>query len=120
MCKNTVLTNTCKYCIINLVEVIHKDDELEQLEFDPRFTANLSQALVKAFRKKMQAIRAANDERDLHRQRSNNFEELQGRRKGQYSIRLNDQYRLAFEFSKGAASSQVKTVTIIGIEDYHK
>ena len=102
------------------MDVIHKDDELERLEFDPRFTANLSQALVKAFRKKMQAIRAANDERDLYRQRSNNFEELQGKRKGQYSIRLNDQYRLVFEFSEGETSSQAKTVTVIRIEDYHR
>ncbi len=102
------------------MEVIHKDDELKQLEFDPRFAANLSQAVVKAFRKKMQAIRAANDERDLYRQRSNNFEELQGKRKGQYSIRLNDQYRLVFEFSESKTSGQAKTVTIMSIEDYHK
>lgn len=101
------------------MEVIFANDDLDHLEVEPKFTANLSQALVKAFRKKMQTIRAACDERDLYRLRSLNFEELQGQRKGQYSIRLNDQYRLVFEFVSGNPSSGTKTVKIICIEDYH-
>jgi len=32
------------------MDVVHNDDDLEHLEFDPRFTANLSQGLVKAYR----------------------------------------------------------------------
>ena len=100
------------------MDVIYDDDELERLEFDPRFTANLSQGLVKAFRKKMQALRGAEDERDLYTQRSNNFEELQGNRKGQYSIRLNDQYRLIIKFLKNKNDDK-KTIIIIRIEDYH-
>ena len=113
------MTNAERHHIIGLMEVNYHDGDLERLEFDPRFTANLSQALVKAFRKKMQAIRAASDERDLYRQRSNNFEELHGKRRGQFSIRLNDQYRLVLEFSGGEASKQAKIVTVICIEDYH-
>lgn len=101
------------------MEVIFSDDDLDRLEIDGHFTANLSQALVKAFRKKMQAIRAASDERDLYRQRSFNFEELQGKRKGQYSIRLNDQYRLVFGLTSGNPEPQKKIVNIICIEDYH-
>ena len=101
------------------MDVVFSDDDLDRLEIDGHFTANLSQALVKAFRKKMQAIRAASDERDLYRQRSFNFEELQGKRKGQYSIRLNDQYRLVFGLTSGNPKSKKKTVNIICIEDYH-
>jgi proteic killer suppression protein len=101
------------------MDVTFANDDLDRLEVDPHFTANLSQALVKAFRKKMQAIRSANDERDFHRQRSFKFEELQGKRRGQFSIRLNDQYRLVFEFEQGNPDIQKKTVVIIGIEDYH-
>lgn len=51
------------------MDVVHNDDDLENLEFDPRFTGNLTQGLVKAFRKKMQAIRGAEDERDLRTQK---------------------------------------------------
>ena len=101
------------------MDVTFANDDLDRLEVDPHFTANLSQGLVKAFRKKMQAIRSANDERDLYRQRSFNFEELQGKRKGQYSIRLNDQYRLVFKFAHDNPDIQKKTVVIICIEDYH-
>ena len=64
----------------------------------------------------MQAIRAANDERDLAAVRGNRFEKLQGNRNHQYSIRLNDQYRLILEFE---GSGQNKTVVVVGIEDYH-
>jgi len=100
------------------MDVVHNDDDLEHLEFDPRFTANLSQGLVKAYRKKMQAIRGAEDERDLYTQRSNKFEALQGKRKGQYSIRLNDQYRLILELAQ-AGNDKKKSIKIICIDDYH-
>jgi len=99
------------------MDIVYNDDDLERLEFDPKFTANLAQGLVKAYRKKIQAIRAADDERDLYTQRSNNFEELQGKRKGQYSIRLNNQFRLVFEFSQTTSSQ--KKVVVVKIEDYH-
>lgn len=102
------------------MDAVFADEDLDRLEVDTQFTANLSQALVKAFRKKMQSIRAANDERDLYRQRSLNFEQLQGKRKGLCSIRLNDQYRLVFEFIAGNPHYQQKKVRIICIEDYHK
>lgn len=101
------------------MEVVFIDDDLDRLEIDAQFTGNLSQAIVRAFRKKMQAIRAASDERDFYKQRSFNFEELQGKRKGQYSIRLNDQYRLVFELVPGNPEPKRKTVKIICIEDYH-
>jgi len=66
----------------------------------------------------MQAIRGAEDERDLYTQRSNKFEALQGKRKGQYSIRLNDQYRLILELAQ-AGNDKKKSIKIICIDDYH-
>lgn len=100
------------------MDVAFADHDLDRLEVDPHFTANLSQALVRAFRKKMQAIRAATDERDFRKQRSFNYEELKGKRRGEYSIRLNDQYRLVFRYAQGA-DRRKKTIVIIRIEDYH-
>lgn len=101
------------------MEVFFADRDLDRLEVDPQFTARLSSALVKAFRKKMQVIRAAIDERALYNLRSLRFEELQGKRRGQFSIRLNDQYRLVFEFVKGNPNAGSRAIRIIGIEDYH-
>ena len=67
------------------------DPDLDRLETDARFTARKSQALVKAFRKRIQGIRAAKDERDLRAVKSWRFEKMEGARSHQYSIRLNDQ-----------------------------
>ena len=64
----------------------------------------------------MQGIRAAKDERDLRAQKSWRFEKLKGARSHQYSIRLNDQFRLVLEIEEGSTG---KTIIVIAIEDYH-
>lgn len=58
-----------------------------------------SEAVVRAFFKKMQAIKNANNEADLRALKSNHFEKMKGS-KNNYSIRLNRQYRLEFELLK--------------------
>ena len=50
------------------------DDDLDRLETDPAFTGDWPPAVVKAFRKVMQFIRAAADERDFFAMRSLHFE----------------------------------------------
>ena len=49
---------------------------------------------------------------DLRISRGNRLERLQGDREGQYSIRINDQYRLCFRFEGGRAED-------VEIVDYH-
>jgi len=49
---------------------------------------------------------------DLMHMRSNRFEALGGDRKGQYSIRINDQWRICFRFQDGDAYD-------VEITDYH-
>lgn len=92
------------------------DDSLDRLETDPRFDGGYSQAVVKAFRRRMQQIRAAVDERDFRGLVSLHFEKLKGGRSHQYSMRLNDQWRLIVEFER---QKDRKSIVIIGIEDYH-
>ncbi len=92
------------------------DDDLDRLEADPAFTGDRPPAVVKAFRKVMQFIRAAADERDFFAMRSLRFEKLKGARDHQRSVRLNDQWRLVFEFE---GKGQTKVVVVKGIEDYH-
>jgi proteic killer suppression protein len=92
------------------------DADLDQLEVDPQFTAGFSPAIVRGFRKALQAIRAAHDERDLYASRGLGFEKLKGKREHQCSVRLNKQWRLILEFKEGR---ELEKVHIIGIEDYH-
>jgi proteic killer suppression protein len=97
-------------------EVGFKDDALAKLEREAGWTGGHSEGVVKAFRKRMQQIRAVNDERDFYALRSLNFEKLKGGRSHEYSMRLNDQWRLILEF---LGTSKTKKVIIVAIEDYH-
>ncbi|NUN23959.1 MAG: type II toxin-antitoxin system RelE/ParE family toxin [Candidatus Jettenia caeni] len=61
---------------------------------------------------KLNAIDAAVHLQDLRLPPSNRLEALKGERKGQYSIRINDRWRICFEWS-GDNAEQVEIV------DYH-
>jgi proteic killer suppression protein len=96
--------------------VTFTDSSLDRLETDATFSGGFSGGIVKAYRKAVQHIRAATDERTLYARRSFRFEKLKGNREGQHSLRLNDQWRLIVEFREGTPS---KTVCIVEIVDYH-
>src|SRR5690348_15974416 len=98
------------------MRVFHTDRKLERLESDQTFTAGFGPDVVKAYRKLMQFIRAANDERDFYNMKSLHYEKLKGKRSHQRSMRLNDQYRLILEIRQDAVG---KFVVIISVEDYH-
>jgi proteic killer suppression protein len=63
---------------------------------------------------KLDRLEAATSLRDLAALPGNRFEALSGDRKGQYSIRINDQWRICFEWAEGdTGPSNVEIV------DYH-
>jgi proteic killer suppression protein len=97
-------------------EVRFKDESLDKVERDAKYSAGCGEAIDKAFRKRMQQIRAAADEREFYALKSLRFEKLKGERSHQHSMRLNDQWRLILEMSGEAPN---KTLTVVGIEDYH-
>lgn len=65
-------------------------------------------------RLKLDRLEAATSIRDLAALPGNRFEALVGDRKGQYSIRINDQWRICFEWApRSLGPSNVEIV------DYH-
>ena len=58
------------------------------------------QGIKRQAEKRLEILAAAKAVLDLVALRSNRFEALGGDRKGQYSIRINDQYRIYFEWPK--------------------
>ena len=98
------------------MDVTFKDESLDRLETDATYSAGFSDGIVKAYRKAMQHIRAASDERMFYTRRSFRFEKLHMDREGQHSMRLNDQWRLVVELR---GSHEDKIIHVIGIEDYH-
>jgi len=93
-----------------------KRADLERLEVEVGYTAGLAAAVVTAYRRRMQQIRAAPDERTFYALKSLHFEKLKGDRTHQRSMRLNDQWRLILEFEEDPTG---KVVVIVDIEDYH-
>lgn len=61
---------------------------------------------------KLLIIHAATDLNDLRIPPSNHLERLKGTRSEEYSIRINDQWRICFEWSDGNAYN-------VQITDYH-
>lgn len=63
---------------------------------------------------RLDRLDAATDLRDLSALRGNRLEPLSGNRAGQYSIRINDQWRICFEWPAGSPGC-----TYVEIVDYH-
>jgi proteic killer suppression protein len=72
--------------------------------------------LVKAFRRVIDIIAAAPDERTLRGMKGLRMEKLHGDREGQYSVRLNDQYRLIFSVLRDEGGNYL---LILDVVDYH-
>jgi len=98
------------------MDVDYKDEKLRKVEIDPNEDCGRGEAVTNGFRKRMQSIRAALDERDFYAQKSLRFEKLKGSRDHERSMRINDQWRLIVEIVGEAPN---KKVLIVGIEDYH-
>lgn len=98
------------------MEVSFANDRLEGLANDAEVDGGFSQAVVNAYRGRIQFIKGATDERDFYAWRSLHFEKLKGDRSHQRSMRLNKQWRLVLEIVPGKPKN---TVRIVDIEDYH-
>jgi toxin HigB-1 len=80
--------------------------------FDGHRVRALPAQLQDMVRRKLKAIDAAKEIEDLRRPPGNRLEKLSGDRSGQWSIRVNDQWRLCFRWTDGDAHD-------VAIVDYH-
>jgi len=74
----------------------------------PRF-----KAISKIVRRKLEILNAAISLQALRIPPGNRLEQLKGKRKGQFSIRINDQWRICFKWQEGNAFE-------VEIVDYHR
>jgi proteic killer suppression protein len=83
-----------------------------------RFAAGRRVPLFEPFRrqaeKRLRILEAAVGLSDLRALRSNRLEALKGDRRGRYSIRINDQWRICFEWRAGSDGPENVEIT-----DYH-
>jgi proteic killer suppression protein len=79
--------------------------------FNDESTGKFS-SISKVARRKLEMLNAAMSLDDLRSPPGNRLEALKGERLGQYSIRINEQWRICFIWSEGDAYS-------VEIVDYH-
>jgi proteic killer suppression protein len=88
-----------------------RDRETEKVfRREPR--TRFGSAVQRAGLRKLLLLNAAESLNDLRVPPGNRLEKLSGRRAGQYSIRINDQWRVCFRWSDGDAYD-------VEIVDYH-
>ena len=87
------------------------DSETERI-FRGEVSRRLPPTIQKAARRKLLYLHSAQHLRDLFAPPGNRLEELRGDRAGQYSIRVNDQWRICFRRANGDARD-------VEITDYH-
>jgi proteic killer suppression protein len=88
-----------------------RDQETERV-FRRERRVKLDRALRRAALRKLLLLDAAESLDDLRVPPGNRLEKLAGDREGQYSIRINDQWRLCFRWEEGNALD-------VEIVDYH-
>ena len=88
------------------------DPETEKV-FKGLVSRKLPWDIQKTARRKLLYLEDAEDLRDLLAPPGNRLEELRGDRAGRYSIRINDQWHLCFQWIDGKAGD-------VEIVDYHR
>ncbi len=83
-------------------------EKIFQRQFTPRFPSDL----IRSAQRKLALLDAAEILDDLRVPPGNHLEKLSGDRRGQYSIRINEQWRVCFRWSEGDAYE-------VEIVDYH-
>ena len=87
-------------------------DDLTRRIFEGEAVKGFPFDLVRRAIIKLTMVEAATDIRELATPPSNRLEKLKGRRAGQWSIRVNDKYRICFDWHDGRACN-------IEFVDYH-
>lgn len=87
-------------------------DKTTEAVFNGESPKGFQPDLVKVARRKLRYLNAACDLGDLRSPPGNRLEALAGDRKGQYSIRINDQFRLCFVWTPDGPAE-------VQIVDYH-
>ena len=87
------------------------DKETEKV-FNRQFSRRLPTDIQRIARRKLEILAAAERLEDLRIPPANRLEKLSGDREGQHSIRINQQWRICFEWQESDAYN-------VEIVDYH-
>ena len=111
------------------------DKKLEQLYLEDKGSEQYPEQVVNAFLRAIQFFMSIDNETQLYQLKGLHVEKLSGKRKGQYSLRLNKQFRLVYRLEKVVeevvtketkertdkkqAINTVTVVVVLELVDYH-
>jgi proteic killer suppression protein len=81
-----------------------RDQWLNNYYFGGEKSPNIPSTIESALKRKLDIIHVAKGEKDLRIPPGNRFEHLEGNLKDWWSIRVNKQYRLIFQWDTGEAN----------------
>jgi len=87
------------------------DSETKKI-FKGRYSKKLPEDIQRRGQRKLVVVHAAEELDDLRVPPGNRLEKLTGNREGQYSIRINRQWRICFQWKDGNAHD-------VEVTDYH-
>jgi proteic killer suppression protein len=97
--------------MLGLVIVSYRDRRTRAFDLGERVKA--FSGIERSIANKLAQLAAATSLRDLSRP-GNRLEALKGNRKGQYSIRINERWRICFEWPRGSPGPEN-----VEVVDYH-
>lgn len=99
------------------MRVEFKNDELRLLARDATYSMGLPHHVAAAFRRRVQFIIAAPDERSLYAMRGSlDYKKLRGESDGLRQMRLNQQYRIRLEI---VDRDGARVINILDVGDFH-
>jgi toxin HigB-1 len=109
------ITNALWYYAFVIASIAGKET---QIVWSGRVSRKLPKGMQTAAFRKLAAIHIATTIDDLRTPPGNRLKKLAGGRAGQWSIRINDQWRVCFYFTDAAQESPAQA-TAVEIVDYH-
>lgn len=88
-------------------------DKVTERIWNEQYATAIDRALQRAALRKLELLHAAKGLEDLRIPPGNRLEQLKGDRRGQHSIRVNDQWRICFVWRDGGADD-------VELVDYHR
>lgn len=94
------------------MEVEFRDSKLALIETNRAAETKLPLSVINSARRKLILIRAAPDERTMRNWKSLHYEKMSGGRKGERSIRLNEQWRMSIDLDDSCSPAKVIVLEI--------
>ena len=98
------------------MDIEFKGRQLKRLAYGPKESGGLPPEIVSKYREVLNYFRFIQNRQNIRNWKGLRLEKLKGDKRGKWSVKLNEQWRLIVEFR---SKDRTETVIVESIEDYH-